>query len=58
MRLRKERVKENLEQLRSFSLESSPELDALGGSYNDLTMQYTAALNKIDRALKQPIVMD
>jgi DNA primase len=58
MRLRKERVKENLEQLRSFSLEAPTEQDALSGSYNELTMQYAAALNKIDRALKQPVVMD
>ena len=54
LRLRRERVKENLDQLRSFSLEN----DALSGSYNELTLQYTSALNKIDRALKQPFVLD
>ncbi len=58
MRLRKERVKENLDQLRSFSLETAEQPDVLSGSYNELTLQYAAALNKIDRALKQPVLLD
>jgi hypothetical protein len=30
----------------------------LRSSYTDLTIQYTTALNKIDRALKQTVIMD
>lgn len=58
MRLRKERVKENLEQMRAFSLEDQTGQETLRSSYTELTIQYTTALNKIDRAMKQPVLLD
>ena len=58
LRLRKERVNENLEQMRAFTLEMQNEKDPLSSSYNELTMQYTSALNKITRALIQPVILD
>jgi DNA primase len=58
MRLRKERINENLEQMRAFSMEEQPEKGALRNSYTELTIQYTTALNKIERAMKQGVLLD
>jgi DNA primase len=58
LRLRKERVKENLEQITTFKQEMQNEKDALHASYDELAIHYADAINKITRALIQQVILD
>jgi DNA primase len=57
LRLRESRVKENLEQMRFLSQELQGQND-LRGNIDEMTVQYTLSLNRLMRAIKQPITFD
>jgi DNA primase len=58
LRLREKRIRENLEQIRVFTLEVEQEVNPLGDSNKNLIGEYNKALFRIDKAMKQQVEVD
>jgi len=58
MRLRQVRITEEMNQLRYLQEELQQESEDLFGPYQELVIQYTQSLSRINRALAQPMQLD
>ena len=58
MRLRQVRITEEMNQLRYLQEELQHESEDLFGPYQELVIQYTQSLSRINRALAQPMQLD
>lgn len=56
LRLREKRIRENLEQIRVFTLEVEEQSNLMDDS--SMIGEYNKALNRIDKAIKQQVVLD
>jgi DNA primase len=58
LRMREKRIRENLDQIRAFSLEVQEDMDLLVDFNRKMIVEYNTALIRIDRAMKQQVLAD
>jgi DNA primase len=58
LRLREDRIRENLDQIRAFTLEAQGEAEVLADFNSQRIVEYNTALIRIDKARKQQVLAD